>query len=60
VLQRLALEFEPGVRYPEAEVDRILGRFHDDHATLRQALVDEGLLDRAHGTYWRAGGRVPT
>jgi hypothetical protein len=58
VLERLALEFEPGRRYPETEVNTLLGRFHPDHATLRRALVDEGFLDRAAGEYWRAGGRV--
>jgi hypothetical protein len=58
VLERLALEFEPGLRYAEVEVNERLRRFHDDHATLRRALVDEGLLDRAAGEYWRAGGRV--
>lgn len=58
VLERLALEFEPGRRYEERAVDRVLRGFHDDHATLRRALVDEGLLDRAAGWYWRAGGRV--
>jgi hypothetical protein len=59
VLERLALEFEPGRRYEEVEVDGILRRFHDDHATLRRALVDEAFLDRAAGRYWRSGGRVP-
>lgn len=60
VLERLALEFEPGRRYPETEVNSILGRFHDDWSTLRRALVDNGFLDRANNQYWRAGGRVPT
>lgn len=59
VLERLALEFEPGVRYAEAEVNDVLSHFHDDYASLRRHLVDEGLLDRAAGTYWRSGGRVP-
>lgn len=58
VLERLALEFEPGIRYAEVEVNERLRRFHDDHATLRRALVDEGLLDRAAGEYWRSGGRI--
>ena len=62
VLQRLALEFDPGRRYPEDEVNRILGAFHPDWSSLRRGLVDEGLLDRAHGdgtnVYWRSGGRV--
>lgn len=60
VLERLALEFEPGRRYPETEVNSILGAFHPDWSTLRRALVDHGFLDRANNQYWRSGGRVPT
>jgi hypothetical protein len=58
VLERIALEFEPGRRYDETEVNVVVGGFHLDHAALRRALVDEGFLDRDHGEYWRAGGRV--
>jgi hypothetical protein len=58
VLERVALEFEPGVRYDEREVNAIVGAFFHDHASLRRYLVDEGFLDREAGTYWRTGGRV--
>ena len=58
VLERIALEFEPGRRYDEREVNAIVGRFFIDHASLRRYLVDEGFLAREHGEYWRAGGRV--
>jgi len=58
VLERIAIEFEPGVRYPEREVNAIVGRFHDDHAAIRRYLVDGGFLDRERGAYWRSGGRV--
>ena len=58
VLQRIALEFEPGRRYEEPEVNVIVGAFHNDYAAIRRYLVDEGFLDRDHGVYWRAGGRV--
>jgi hypothetical protein len=58
VLERIALEFEPGVHYDEREVNTIVGRFHADHASLRRYLVDERLLDREHGIYWRSGGRI--
>jgi hypothetical protein len=58
VLERIALEFEPGVRYGELEVNVIVGRFFNDYAALRRSLVDDGFLDRDHGTYWRSGGRV--
>jgi hypothetical protein len=57
VLERIAIEFEPGVRYAK-EVNVIVGRFWRDHAALRRYLVDEGFLDREAGVYWRAGGRV--
>lgn len=59
VLERLAQEFAPGIRYEEWQVNTILGGFHADHATLRRYLVDEGLLAREAGVYWRTGGRVP-
>jgi len=58
VLERLAQEFEPGLRYDERTVNAVLQLFHADHATLRRYLVDEGLLTRAEGVYWRTGGRV--
>jgi hypothetical protein len=58
VLERISIEFEPGVRYDEKEVNAVLGRFFNDHATLRRLLVDEGFLVRDHGVYWRGGGRI--
>jgi hypothetical protein len=58
VLDRLAQEFEPGVRYSERQVNAILRRFHDDVASLRRHLVDEELLSRGGGEYWRSGGTV--
>ena len=58
VLDRLAQEFEVGIRYTERQVNHRLRRFHDDVAALRRYLVDEGFLDRAAGEYWRSGGTV--
>jgi hypothetical protein len=58
VLDWLAQEFEPGVRYSEAQVNLIVGRHHADMAAWRRYLVDEGLLDRDAGVYWRTGGTV--
>lgn len=58
VLERIAIEFEPGVRYDEREVNAIVGRFFTDHAWLRRYLVDAGFLARERGEYWRVGGRV--
>ena len=58
VLEHLARVFEPGVRYPEREVNALLTVWHPDVAALRRYLVDEGLLTREAGVYWRSGGRV--
>jgi hypothetical protein len=58
VLEHIAAVFEPGVKYPEKDVNAILRAWHDDHAALRRYLVDEGLLDREDGQYWRSGGYV--
>ena len=60
VLDHLAQLFEPGERYPEAEVNRRLRAAHDDVAALRRSLVDEGFLSREGGMYWRSGGSVPS
>lgn len=57
VLERLALEFDLGQRYSEARVNEVLRGFHVDYVALRRYLVDEGLLDREAGEYWRSGGR---
>lgn len=58
VLDHLAQLFEPGERYPEAEVNRRLRQAHPDVAALRRYLVEEGFLDREGGLYWRTGGSV--
>lgn len=57
VLERLAQDFEPGVRYDEAMVSRQLALYNEDYAALRRYLVDESLLSRSAGEYWRTGGR---
>jgi hypothetical protein len=58
VLEHIVSGFEPGVRYPEREVDAVLRAWHPDHAALRRHLVDEDLMARDHGIYWRIGGPV--
>ncbi|PZG10102.1 DUF2087 domain-containing protein [Nonomuraea aridisoli] len=58
VLRYIATLFEPGLRYPEKDVNVTLRAFHDDYAALRRYLVDEGLLSREGNVYWRSGGPV--
>jgi hypothetical protein len=56
VLDHVAQSFQPGHIYPEAEVDQILKRFHDDHAALRRYLVENQFMTRENNMYWRSGG----
>jgi hypothetical protein len=58
VLDFLSQSFEPGLKYPEARVNEILGDYHPDYAALRRYLVENGFLDRAESVYWRSGGTV--
>lgn len=58
VLDWVAQDFEPGQRYGEAHVNAMLALRYDDVAALRRYLVDEELVDRDHGEYWRIGGNV--
>lgn len=58
LLAEVAQAFEPGVRYTERQVNDVLGALHPDYAALRRYLVDEQLMARASGEYWRIGGPV--
>jgi len=58
VLDHAAQLFEVGVRYSETEVNLKLRQLYDDYAALRRYLVDEQMLSRDHGEYWRTGGSV--
>lgn len=58
VLEHIAADFEPGVRYPERAVNAMLRIWYDDYAALRRYLVDEDLLSRENNVYWRSGGYV--
>jgi hypothetical protein len=59
LLEYVAGAFEPGVRYTEREVDAVLRAFHEpDWVSLRRYLIDEDLMARRDGWYWRIGGYV--
>lgn len=53
VLRHLVQAFTPGERYSEKQVNEILRRYHIDTAALRRYMVDNGLLERKDGLYWR-------
>ena len=60
VLEHLVQSFEPGVDYPESEVNAVLTEWtaggRVDHVTVRRYLIDEDLLKRTDGVYRRSGG----
>jgi DNA-binding transcriptional ArsR family regulator len=51
VLRYVVQVFEPGVEYPERQVNDQLKRFNEDTASLRRGLVDSGLMERSAGIY---------
>ena len=53
ILNHLVKDFKPGVQYPESQVNQMLRRYHDDTAALRRYMVDNKLLAREKGVYWR-------
>ncbi len=57
VLEKFAQEFEPGERYAERDLNFKIQLIYPDHAAIRRYMVEEGLMDRADGSYWRIGGR---
>ena len=55
VLRYVVKAFQPGKRYSERKVNEILGRYHEDTASLRRELVGYHLMERegGGGMYWR-------
>ncbi len=55
VLRYVVQAFEINKKYSEKKVNEILGRYHEDTASLRRELVGYGLMKRegGGGDYWR-------
>jgi len=53
ILRYLLEQFEPGRRYSEKEVNEIIGRTHEDYATLRREMIDTKMMGREREVYWR-------
>ncbi len=52
VLRHASSLFQPGKRYTEKEVNKILARVHSDTASLRRGLIEIKLMQREAGQYW--------
>jgi hypothetical protein len=55
LLRHVLNSFEPGVRYPEKQVNEILSEYNEDTAYLRRSLVEAKYMARegGGGAYWR-------
>ena len=55
ILRYIVKAFEPGKRYSEKQVNKILAGYHEDTASLRRELVGYQLMKRQGGgeDYWR-------
>ncbi len=53
VLRWLADRFEFDRRYPEKELNELIKQYHPDYASLRRYMIDEKLMARENGIYWR-------
>lgn len=53
ILRYLVEQFEPDRKYPEREVNEVIGRTYEDYATLRRALIDGRYMAREREIYWR-------
>ncbi len=53
VLEYLLEAFKMDTRYTEREVNIIIADYHDDFATLRRELINERMMAREGGIYWR-------
>lgn len=53
ILRYVLQAFEPGVRYPEKQVNEIILRYNKDTASLRRGLIEYKYMARENGVYWR-------
>lgn len=53
IMKWVANHFQPGVRYPEADLNDILKPLHSDYASLRRFLIEHKLMTRENNIYWR-------
>lgn len=54
ILTEIMKNFKKDVTYSEKEINKILNRIYEDHATLRRALIEYGFLERSKdcASYW--------
>lgn len=53
LLEYILAQFEPDRTYSEEEVNRTIGRYHDDFGTVRREFLAEGMMRFERGMYRR-------
>jgi hypothetical protein len=53
VLQQIARELSPDIKYPEKDLNLIIAKYHNDTAAIRRHMIEYGILDRdSESVYW--------
>jgi hypothetical protein len=53
VLLHIARDLSPTTKYPEKELNEIIGKYHPDTAALRRYMIEYGILERdGKSVYW--------
>lgn len=53
ILDEIAKHFEYDKKYAERDVNLIISDFHDDYCFIRRAMIEEKILARENGIYWK-------
>jgi len=59
ILDYILEAFDSRRVYGEAEVNAIIGRFHDDYCTIRREFIAEKMMTRRDGRYRRHSSYIP-
>ncbi len=60
LLEYILAQFEPGRDYSEAEVNRIIARYHTDHDAVRDEFLTKRMMEVVDGAFRRRAGYVLT
>ncbi len=59
VLNWVADHFDPRKKYTELEVNEKIEKHHEDYCTIRREMIDERMMERSEGIYWRLEWEMP-
>lgn len=56
LLEYILAQFDPNQTYAEAEVNKIIARYHNDYSSIREQFVGESMMDAVDGGFRRKAG----